>query len=119
MPESASRMSAEPSILFAAGIPTPTMKWRDPPESLPVLGDDVHLWRLSLARPHPLVIEEMEQTLSVDEQVRANRFHRALHRDRYVVGRASLRAILARYVGCPAVAMAFEYGRWGKPRLVG
>src|SRR4051812_17616611 len=112
-------MSTALPILFSAGISKPTVDWREPPASLPDLGDDVHVWRLSLAKPDPSFLATMEQTLSSDEYARANRFHFAVHRERYVVGRASLRAILARYVGCTAAAVSFEYGRWGKPRLAG
>jgi len=57
--------------------------------------------------------------LCCTRSARANRFHFALQRERFVVGRASLRAILARYLGCTAAAVSFEYGRWGKPRLAG
>jgi 4'-phosphopantetheinyl transferase len=112
-------MSTALPILFAAGISNATVDWREPPASLPDLREDVHLWRLPLAIPDPSLVAKMEQTLSVDERARASGFHSAVHRDSYVVGRACLRAILARYIGCTAAAVAFEYGGWGKPRLAG
>jgi 4'-phosphopantetheinyl transferase len=94
------------------------IEWSEPPPppwGLPELGNDVHLWRIDLAVPGSL--EELSQTLSAEEHARAERFHFELHRRRYVIGRATLRAILAKYLDRSPRAVAIAYGRWGKPRL--
>ena len=107
-------MSDLPPILFASGIPADTVAWSEPPSTVDG-AEGVHLWRLSLSRP----ATRPEQTLSADELERAGRFHLPVHRERFVAGRALLRAVLARYVGGAPAAIWFEYGPFGKPRLSG
>jgi 4'-phosphopantetheinyl transferase len=57
------------------------------------------------------------QWLSCDELARAERFHSDLHRARYIVGRATLRRVLADRVGCSPAAIRLSYGTNGKPML--
>jgi 4'-phosphopantetheinyl transferase len=59
------------------------------------------------------------QVLSCDELARAERFHSDLHRARYIVGRATLRRVLAGRLGCSPAAIRLSYGRNGKPMLEG
>ncbi len=56
-------------------------------------------------------------TLSTDEQARAERFHFPRDCRRYVVGRGTLRARLAAYLGCPAAAVALSCNEFSKPAL--
>jgi phosphopantetheinyl transferase len=49
--------------------------------------------------------------LSSDEQQKAERFHLAVDRVRYVVGRCALRAILAQCMKTKLPAMAFAKAR--------
>jgi 4'-phosphopantetheinyl transferase len=55
--------------------------------------------------------------LSPDERSRAARFRFPRDRDRYVVARASLRHLLARYTGERPERLRFATGPLGKPRL--
>lgn len=76
----------------------------------------VALWRW------PLLASASEQAalwglLSPDEQSRADRFRFSRDRRRYVVARGMLRRRLAAYLGCPADAVSFAYGSFGKPIL--
>ncbi|WP_069299282.1 4'-phosphopantetheinyl transferase family protein [Neptunicoccus sediminis] len=57
--------------------------------------------------------------LSKEEQQRAGRFVQPLHQNRYGVGRATLRHILAQYTGSAAADLTFRYGANGKPALAG
>jgi 4'-phosphopantetheinyl transferase len=57
--------------------------------------------------------------LSDDERVRADRFVFDLHRDRFVMCRAWLRARLGEHLGRDPRAVRFEYGPAGKPALAG
>ncbi len=57
--------------------------------------------------------------LSDDELARAERLHSDVDRARYVVGRASLRYVLADRLGCSPAAIRLSYGRNGKPMLEG
>src|SRR5213082_489871 len=55
--------------------------------------------------------------LSDDELGRAEHFHSALDRSRYLVGRIALRRVLADRLGCSPAAVRLSYGRNGKPML--
>ena len=55
--------------------------------------------------------------LAPDEQRHADAFHFALHRDRYVAGRAMLRRLLAARLERDPVSLRFHYGKSGKPAL--
>lgn len=78
------------------------------------LGDvhGVELWRFPCAQE----VGALADALDGDERARAARFVSVVHRDRYVVQHAVMRAILARYV---AGELVFARGEHGKPRLVG
>jgi 4'-phosphopantetheinyl transferase len=78
-------------------------------------GADV--WRVRLDRPAP-VVDDLTRMLFADERERAGRFQRPEHAARFVVGRASLRMILASYLdGLAPSRLAFTYGPRGKPAL--
>jgi 4'-phosphopantetheinyl transferase len=62
-------------------------------------------------------ISHLERTLAPDERARADRFHFDRDRRRFIVSRAQLRMILARYVGDDPHALVFSYGSRGKPFL--
>jgi 4'-phosphopantetheinyl transferase len=80
-------------------------------------GDEVHLWRVRLDLPAE-ILASLTAVLSADEQQRAQRFIRDRDRTRFVACRAALRSILGRYAGRPAGSCRFEYGPYGKPRLL-
>jgi 4'-phosphopantetheinyl transferase len=84
------------------------------------LGDDeVHVW---LARPEqhhdPAVLARCESLLARDEQERLARFQVAKPRHEFLVARAFLRLVLARYAGTAPQALRFGCGEHGKPHLV-
>jgi 4'-phosphopantetheinyl transferase len=62
-------------------------------------------------------LDEMRATLSPDEVTRANRFHFARDRDAFVSARATLRRILAAYLGVRPLDVRFAYAVSGKPSL--
>lgn len=78
--------------------------------------DEVHIWLIDLVASAQRVGEMME-TLSTDELDKAARFRYRRHKDRYVLGRSSLRLLLARYLGVEAADVRFAYGENGKPSL--
>src|ERR1700722_1713240 len=88
-----------------------------PPPALWLAGNgEMHVWAGSLQVPETQILE-FALTLSQDETARAARFHCHKHRDRFIVGRGLLRAILSRYVGRSPAELAFNYGPNGKPAL--
>jgi 4'-phosphopantetheinyl transferase len=73
----------------------------------------LHLWHASLDRP----AAGHEGLLSADELERAERFHFARDRRRFVVGRGILRALLGAYLDTAPEAVQLRYGASGKPAL--
>ncbi len=86
-------------------------------ERVPLLPpDEVHVWGLRLARPSATV-SSLFTILSSEEQARAAKFHFDEDRAHYVVGRATLRRLLGRYLQMEATAVPITYGPHGKPAL--
>ena len=77
---------------------------------------DIHLWTASLSvtgtEKYSLV-----EVLSPDERKRADAFRFEKHRNSFIVGRALLRFILARYLRQAPAGITFRYGANGKPAL--
>lgn len=90
--------------------------WNTPPLYLQLSKRNIHIWRTDLDLPI-IGFQELYQTLSIDERVRAERFHFGKDRKRFVVGVGTLRAILGCYIGVEPSELRFSYGRHGKPRL--
>jgi 4'-phosphopantetheinyl transferase len=94
-----------------------------PAAAAPVAGglrlrrNDVDLWRVSLDEAADDCVAELRNSLSADEEERASRLYFERDRRRFIVGRGLLRALLARYLGCTADEIGFQYGPNGKPEL--
>jgi 4'-phosphopantetheinyl transferase len=76
----------------------------------------IDLWTWPLDAPRR-EMAALEAVLSADERRRGASFVFAEDRRRYIVGRARLRQVLARYVGLAPEALRFCYGVHGKPAL--
>lgn len=78
--------------------------------------DVVHVWRVPL--DDDARADACWPVLSSEEQAKARRFFREVHRRRYVVAHGMLRAILSRYVAEPPESLRFVDGEHGKPSLL-
>lgn len=87
-----------------------------PPSDLRLQNDEVHVWRSSLDLPTES-IEFFAKLLSDDEQIRADRFRFAQHRQRFIAGRGILRSLLSRYLQIKPDRLQFNYSETGKPFL--
>lgn len=95
---------------------TPPDQWLTAPEH-PVLGaNEVHVWRAYLDR-EPSTLQPCLDLLAPDERQRADRFRFMKDRVHFVVARAALRQILARYLGTRPQLVSFSYNKYGKPAL--
>jgi 4'-phosphopantetheinyl transferase len=79
---------------------------------------DVHVYMVSLRHDEALV-DAYEQILSPVEKQRADRFHFAPDRARYIAAHGALREIVGAYAEIPAAAISFQYSPHGKPALHG
>lgn len=87
-----------------------------PPESLILGSDEVHVWRAALDIPTQHV-HALHQTLAADEIARADRFHFQRDRERFIIARGVLRAILGCYLRREPSQLRFCYNSHGKPVL--
>jgi 4'-phosphopantetheinyl transferase len=79
---------------------------------------DVHVWRVELNQPEPL-LEKFRETLEEQELDRASRFHFEKHRRHFTAGRGVLRQLLSQYLGTKPEQLRLSYGAYGKPALNG
>ncbi len=91
--------------------------WREQLVDPVLVEGDVHIWRASLNQPASHV-ESLQQTLAPGELTRAERCHFESDRQRFIVARGLLRAILSRYVHEHPSYLRFCSSPYGKPTLV-
>ena len=84
--------------------------------SLTLTETEIHVWQANLALS-PKDCQQLAQTLSADERARAERFRFPRDRDRFIVSRGTLRALLGRYLNTSPARVQFCYGDKGKPAL--
>jgi 4'-phosphopantetheinyl transferase len=77
---------------------------------------DIHVWTVWLDR-YSNDIPTLQDVLSFEERLRADKFHLARDRKRYIVVRAILRYLLAGYLRENPKKLEFGVGRFGKPHL--
>jgi 4'-phosphopantetheinyl transferase len=92
----------------------PRQSWQKGPASPVLWPNEVHVWR---ARLDGQLSKSFELSLSEDDRVRASRFKFEGDRHRFVMARACLRTILARYLKTNAAGLQFDLGPFGKPGL--
>ncbi|MBK9992033.1 MAG: 4'-phosphopantetheinyl transferase superfamily protein [Verrucomicrobia bacterium] len=79
--------------------------------------DAVHVWSAFFPEFEPL-LSSYERVLSPAEKLKASRFLKRADRDRYIVAHGILRELLGKYLLREPSGLAFETGKFGKPKLV-
>lgn len=92
-------------------------RWLAPDDHPALAAGEVHVWRVALEWPGDTA--PLERLLATDERQRAARFHFDRDRRHFVIGRATLRALLGRYLGAPPEGLQLRYNAFGKPELAG
>jgi 4'-phosphopantetheinyl transferase len=87
-----------------------------PKSGLTLAEEDIHIWRANLDLPI-MGLQKLYHTLSINERVRAERFHFEKDRKRFIAGRGILRTILSCYLSVEPSRLHFCYGKNGKPAL--
>jgi 4'-phosphopantetheinyl transferase len=90
--------------------------WDNPPATLDLPCDQVHVWRVGLARAEHEV-RRCAATLAESERARAARFRFEVHRRQFQVAHGVLRNILGLYLGRPPADVSFRSSGHGKPEL--
>lgn len=91
------------------------LRWDPHPAGRQITYGEVDVWLLRLDLEDPA--GALLATLSPDERQHAARRRSALDGRRYAIGRACLRAILARYLARPAAGLDFRNEPLGRPVL--
>ena len=94
--------------------PLPRRSWQKGPASPVLWPNEAHVWRVRLDGPWS---KSFELSLSGDDRERAARFKFEGDRHRFIMSRACLRTILARYLKTNAAGLQFDLGPFGKPSL--
>ena len=76
----------------------------------------VHIWRAALLVDASALAGRRE-SLSPEENARADRFHFERHRRRFVVARDALRNLVSCYCGASPGEVQFAFGAHGKPSI--
>jgi len=87
-----------------------------PPLDLKLKDGEVHIWFGALDQ----AVSEMDRfihSLSIDERMRAGRFHFQKDRKRFIVRHGMLRMILGQYLSVEACELRFYQGKNGKPAI--
>jgi 4'-phosphopantetheinyl transferase len=90
--------------------------WAPAPATPRLPSGEVHVWRVELDVPPPR-LGALAATLDAAERARALRFRFDRHRDRWIVARGALRAILAAYLRRAPADLRLDTGAFGKPCL--
>jgi len=106
--------------------PGPLILWPRMPARgrfLPVAGNpekpvDIHVWAGSLDLTDT-ARRTLSSTLAPAELRRADRFHFAEHRARFIAARGLLRTVLGRCLDTEPGSLEFQYAAHGKPQLAG
>ena len=76
--------------------------------------NQVDIWESFLDDPS---LPAQAAILTPEERARAERFHQAIHRQRFLARRVALRLLLAGYLGQPPAEIDIAFGPNGKPYL--
>ena len=91
-------------------------QWVLPPARLRLEECSIHVWQAYLPAERSR-LSLLINTLSPDEQARADRFRRSKDRISFALTRGILRCVLSRYLGSSPEKIRFDYTSFGKPRL--
>jgi 4'-phosphopantetheinyl transferase len=104
-------------VVLAIDMEEATVRATDEPGAPAALPEnEVHVWRDSLSRP-PQEVARLRGLLAPDERRRADRYRFERDRSRYIVGRATLRLLLASYLDVAPGELEIGYGEFEKPYL--
>jgi 4'-phosphopantetheinyl transferase len=95
----------------------PDCPWSLPPAHLVLPRDEIHVWRASLDQP-PARVAALEQTLSLDERSRVQRYRFAHDKQYFIIRRGLLRQMLGDYLDVEPGSLRFRSDPYGKPELV-
>ena len=109
-------MVANSTNRYSKQMKTFKCAWPQQAGDFVLAGDEIHVYCASLNQP-PSSVQQLAQTLSTDELMRAERFYFGHHRKQFTAGRGVLRMILGHYLNIGASQLQFIYGPKGKPAL--
>jgi 4'-phosphopantetheinyl transferase len=92
--------------------------WEAPASSTALTDDQAHVWSFTLDES-PTRATDLAAVLSPEEKERAGKFGSEELRNRFIVGRATLRQLLGGILNCEPAGLVFRYGEFGKPELDG
>jgi len=99
-----------------SAVKTPADHWDCPSDEINIAADEVHVWRASLDQDRATILR-LSTLLAPDERRRAERYYKAIDRDRFIIARGVVRSILSIYLHISPHGLRFIYNEYGKPSL--
>jgi len=90
--------------------------WSPTCEVVPLADNALHIWR-ALASEHEPALARYTRYLSIEELQRAGRLRRPEVKNRFIISRGLLRALLGNYLGCRPESIHIASSLQGKPHL--
>jgi 4'-phosphopantetheinyl transferase len=109
-------IAGERREMTALGRPTTPSAWDHPPPTPRLPSQEMHVWLAAIDGSGPAG-PDLVSMLSPDELARADRYHFARDRDRFISRRGILRSLAGAYLRIPPNQLRFRYGSHGKPSL--
>ena len=97
-------------------LSSPPGIWQKPTHPLPLLPQEIHVWKISLPSPESW-LPKLWKVLNAEEHQRAKRYKTQTLRDTFVTARGTLRLILQRYLHTDAAHIQFASETHGKPYI--
>ena len=90
--------------------------WQSHPDKIDLAKDEAHVWRVLLKQDQSTILQ-LSTLLAPDERRRADRYYRAVDRERFIVARGVLRKIISNYLPVTPGDLMFSYNQYGKPQI--
>lgn len=94
-----------------------TIQWTSGPCSPQLLVDTIQVWRIILPLPSTDTLNGLQDYLSREECLGVEKLRFDADKQRFLIARAALRDILARYLQKTPNNIHFQYNDYGKPYL--
>jgi 4'-phosphopantetheinyl transferase len=111
------RLSELSNDEMSSDLRTRDWSW-EPAEHATLVSDELHVWRVSVLQPEP-VVRHWQSLLTPSEKAKLARFRFPADAQRGLASRGALRSVLGKYLEQDGATLEFTTEQQGKPVLAG